>query len=389
MKNSFVAILDFGSSKITCMAASKLSESGEFIIKAVGQSAYSGFDDNAFYEPDALADSIRQAVSQVETKMDCDVREIYVGVPGAFSAIITSEASTTFHSKKKIDADDVADVVAKADIYKCDQDFTPLGGKPVYYILDGAIKSYDPVGIIASKLTALVSFSYMKKYFRNCVAPILLEMGVSKVYYVNTCEAQANYVTNAMFREGYSIIIDVGYITTNVLLCGGKGLLFAKTFALGCGYLASDLCQVLGCDFNLAMSILEKVNLNLDIQSGDAYSVNGQMVDASQTNAIVKERIGQIAEYVIKSFRMCDKPIPASTPIILTGGGLAYIRGGVDCLANQLGKPVRLYDSVNPQTKRNEYTSCYGLIFEAVKSNTNKNVFLTFLKSLGIGKGDK
>ena len=389
MKNNFVAILDFGSSKITCMAASKLSESGEFIIKAVGQSAYSGFDDNAFYEPDALADAIRQAVSQVETKMDCDVREIYVGVPGAFSAIITSEASTTFHSKKKIDADDVADVVAKADIYKCDQDFTPLGGKPVYYILDGAIKSYDPVGIIASKLTALVSFSYMKKYFRNSVAPILLEMGVSKVYYVNTCEAQANYVTNAMFREGYSIIIDVGYITTNVLLCGGKGLLFAKTFALGCGYLASDLCQVLGCDFNLAMSILEKVNLNLDIQSGDAYSVNGQMVDASQTNAIVKERIGQIAEYVIKSFRMCDKPIPASTPIILTGGGLAYIRGGVDCLANQLGKPVRLYDSVNPQTKRNEYTSCYGLIFEAVKSNTNKNVILTFLKSLGIGKGDK
>ena len=389
MKNSFVTILDFGSSKITCMAASKLSDNGEFIIKAVGQSAYSGFDDKAFYEPEALADAIKHAVSQVEAKMNCDVKEIYVGVPGAFCAMINSEASATFHSKKKIDADDVADVVAKADIYKCDQDYTSLGGKPVYYILDGAIKSYDPVGIIASKLTALVSFSFMKKYFRNTVAPILLEMGVNKVYYLNTCEAQASYVSNAMFREGYSIIIDVGYITTNVMLCGGKGLLFARTFALGCGYLASDLCQVLGCDFNFAMSILEKVNLNLDIQSGDAYAVNGQMVDASQTNAIVKERIGQIAEYVIKSFRLCDKPIPANTPIILTGGGLSYIRGGVDCLANQLGKPVRLYDSVNPQMKRNEYTSCYGLIFEAVKANTNKNVILSFLKSIGIGKGDK
>ena len=389
MKNSFVTILDFGSSKITCMAASKLSDNGEFIIKAVGQSAYSGFDDKAFYEPDALAAAIKQAVSQVETKMNCNVKEIYVGVPGAFSAMINSEASTTFHSKKKIDADDVADVVKKADIYQCGQDFTPLGGKPVYYILDGAIKSFDPVGIIASKLTALVSFSYMKKYFRNVVAPILLEMGVSKVYYLNTCEAQAAYISNAMFREGYSIIIDVGYITTNVLLCGGKGLLFARTFALGCGYLASDLCQVLGCDFNYAMSILEKVNLNLDIQSGDAYSVHGKMVDASQTNAVVKERIGQIAEYVIKSFRLCDKQIPANTPIILTGGGLAYIRGGVDCLASQLGKPVRLYDSVNPQTKRNEYTSCYGLIYEAVKTNTNKNGFLNFLKTIGLGKGDK
>ena len=389
MKNNFVTILDFGSSKITCMAASKLSENGEFIIKAVGQCAYSGFDDKAFYEPEALAGAIKQAVSQVESKMNCDVKELYVGVPGAFAAMVNSEASTTFHSKKKIDADDVADVVAKADIYRCGQEFVPLGGKAVYYVLDGAIKSYDPVGIIASKLTALVSFSYMKKYFRDTVAPILLEIGVNKVYYLNTCEAQANYISNAMFREGYSIIIDVGYITTNVLLCGGKGLLFARTFALGCGYLASDLCQVLGCDFNSAMSILEKVNLNLDIQSGDAYNVNGKIVDASQTNAVVKERIAQIAEYIIKSFRLCDKPIPANTPVILTGGGLAYIRGGVDCLATQLGKPVRLYDSVNPQTKRNEYTSCYGLIYEAIKTNVGKNGFLAFLKSLGLGKGDK
>ena len=389
MKNNFVTILDFGSSKITCMAASKLSDNGEFIIKAVGQSAYSGFDDNAFYEPNALASAIQQAVAQVETKMDCDIKEIFVGVPGAFSAMVNSEASTTFHSKKKIDNDDVSEVVAKADIYKCADDSVALGGKAVYYILDGAIKSYNPVGTIASKLTALVSFSYMKKYFRNMIAPILLEMGVSKVYYLNTCEAQASYISNAMFRDGYSIIIDVGYITTNVLLCGGNGLLFGRTFALGSGYFASDLCQVLGCDFKSAMSILEKVNLNLDTQSGDAYTVNGQTLDASQTNAIVRERIGQIAEYIVKSFRLCDKPIPASTPIILTGGGLAYIRGGVDCLSSQLGKPVRLYDSVNPQTKRNEYTSCYGLIYEAVKTNTNKNFILSFLKTIGIGKGDK
>ena len=389
MKNNFVTILDFGSSKITCMAASKVSDNGEFIIKAVGQSSYSGFDDNAFYEPEALPEAIKQAVSQVENKMDCKVKEVFVGVPGAFSAMITSEASKTFHSKKKIDADDVAEVLSNADIYKCQQESIPLGGKPVYFYLDGVMKTYEPIGSIASKLTALVSFSYMKKYFRNTVAPILLEMGVGKVYYVNTCEAQASYVANAMFRDGYSIVIDVGYITTNVLLCGGKGLLFGRTFALGAGYLASDLCQTLGCNFNMARLILDKVNLNLDIQSGDAYPVEGQMMDASQTNAVIKARIAQIAEYVKKSFRLCDKSIPSDTPIFLTGGGLSYIRGGVDCLANELGKPVILYNSVNPQTNRNEYTSCYGLISEAIKTNTPKKGFLSFLKSIGIGKGDK
>ena len=382
MKNNFVTVLDFGSGKITCMAASKISDNGEFIIKAVGQAPYSGFDDKTFYEPNLLEGAISQAITQVENKMNSKIKEIYVGVPGAFCASLTSEASATFHSKKKIDADDVAEIVSKADIYKSSDDLSPLSGKPVYFILDGAIKTLDPVGVIASKLTGLVNFSFMKKYFRNTVAPILMDNGISQVYYVNACEAQASYISSAMFREGYSIVIDIGYITTNVSLCGGKGLLFQKTFALGSGYFASDLCQVLGCDFNFAMSILEKVNLNLEVKSGDAYSIDGRMVEASQTNAVVKARIAQIADYVVKSFQMCDKDIPADTPIILTGGGLAYLRGGVDVLAQSLGKRVQLYSNVNPQTNRNEYTSTYGLIYEAIRTNKSKGGFISFLKNL-------
>lgn len=387
MKNNFVAILDFGSSKITCMAASKVSDKGEFIIKAVGQSIYNGFGDNGWYEPDTISEAVSQAISQVENKMKSRIKEIFVGVPGVFCAQTTSEASTTFHSKKKIDVDDIEEIIKKADIFKCESDYSPLGGKPVYFILDGALKMVEPVGFIASKLTGLISFSYMKNYFRNTVAPVLLEKGISKVTYINACEAQSSYISHSMYNDNYSIVIDIGHITTNVMLCGGKGLLFERTFALGSGYLASDLCQVLGCDYNFAMSILEKVNLNLEIQSGDAYSLNGRMIDAYQTNEVVKARINQIGEYVIKCFRFCDKEIPVNTPIILTGGGLAYIRGGVDCLSASLGKQVRLYDSVNAQTKRNEYTSCYGLIYESIRVEKNAGGLFSFFSKFG--KGDK
>ena len=387
MKNDFVTILDFGSSKITCMTASKVSDKGEFVIRAVGQSAYNGFNDSGWYEPETIGDAVSQAINQVENKMKCKVKEIFVGVPGAFCAEVTSEASITFHSKKKIDGDDIADIIQKADIYKCESDYTPLGGKPVYFILDGALRMVEPQGFIASKLTGLVSFSYMRNYFRDSVASALNNVGINKIFYINTCEAQASYIGHATFNDSYSIVIDIGHLTTNVSLCGGRGLLFMRTFALGSGYLASDLCQVLGCDFNFAMNVLEKVNLNLEIQTGDAYSLGGRMIDAYQTNEVVKARIAQIAEYVVKSFRYCDKDIPATTPIVLTGGGLAYIRGGIDCLSTYLGKKVKLYDSVNAQTKRNEYTSCYGLIFQAIQTEKSKGGFFSFLSK--IGKGDK
>lgn len=380
MKNNFVTILDFGTSKITCMAATKVSDDGDFVIKAVGQSAYNGFDDNAWYEPNTIKEAIENAILQVESKMKTTVKELYVGVPGAFCAVATSEASLTYRSKTKIDDNDVAEIVKKADIYGCGADFSPLGGKPVYFVIDGAIKQMDAVGSIANKLTGLVSFSYMKNYFKKTVSRALGAIGLTKVTYINACDAQARYVAQQMRTPGHCIVVDVGHLTTTVSLCGGNGLLFERAFALGSGYFAGDLCQVLGCEFNFAMAVLEKINLNLDVKQGDTYTVNGKAVDAHQTNEVIKARIGQIAQYVIKSFSYCDKEIPRTTPIVLTGGGLTYLRGGADYLSNLLCKPVKVYDSVNPQTKRNEYTSSYGLIYEAIKQNNTKRGLFSFLR---------
>ena len=379
MRNNFVAILDFGSSKITCMAATKVAGKGAFVIRAVGQCAYNGFDDEAFYEPDTISVSISDAISQVERKLGVQIKEVFVGVPGVFTSVTTSEASLSFHSKKKIDNDDIQELVRKANIFDSGADYAPMGGKAVYYVLDNALRTDDPVGIVASKLTALVSFSFMKDYFRNIVAPALLQKGVKRITYVNVCDAETQFVVQNMSQPNYCIVIDVGHLTTNFMLCGGKSLLFAKTFALGSGYLASDLCQVEGLDFPTAMSVLEKVNLSLEFREGDKYTVNGKTLDAKRTNEILKARIEQIASYIVKSFQYCDKDIPYDTPIILTGGGLTYLRGGSYALASCLGKNITVYESANPQTNRNEYTSCYGLIAEAIK-HSSQGGFFAFIR---------
>lgn len=380
MKNNFVAVLDFGSSKITCMAATKVAGKSDFIIRAVGQTTYNGFDENEWYEPDTVATAVNDAVSQVEKKIGTNVKELYVGVPGAFCATATSEASVTFHSKKKIDADDVREVVKKANIFDAGTEYSAMVGKPVYFILDGVLKTFEPIGSVASKLTALVSFSFMKNYFRNSVSTILSQRGIKKVTYLNTCDAESQFVVQNNLQTDYCIVLDIGHITSNVMLCGGKSLLFAKSFALGSGYLASDLCQVEGCDFKTAMAALEKVNLSLEFRDSDVYNVNGRAFDAKRTNEILKSRIEQIANYVIKSFQYCDREIPYNTPIVLTGGGLTYLRGGAYALSSCLGKNVTVYESANPQTNRNEYTSCYGLISEAIKNNSAKSGLFSFLR---------
>ena len=380
MKNNFVAIFRLRFKQSNLHGGNQSCRQVGFRHPCRGQSAYNGFDDNSWYEPETISFAVTDAISQVEKKMDSPIKEIFVGVPGVFCATVTSEASVTFHSKKKIDGDDIQELIKKADIFDVGSDNIPMGGKPVYFILDGALKTFDPVGSVASKLTALVSFSFMKNYFRNSVSPVLLQKGIKKVTYMNTCDAETQFIAQTMGLTDYCIVVDVGHITTNVMLSGGKSLLFSRTFSLGSGYLASDLCQVEGCEYKVAMATLEKINFSLEFREGDTYNVNGVALDAKRTNEILKARIGQIADYIIKSFQYCDKEIPYNTPVILTGGGLTYLRGGAYVLSTFLGKNVKVYESANPQTNRNEYTSCYGLLAEAIKNNGARSSIFAFLR---------
>ena len=81
----------------------------------------------------------------------------------------------------------------------------------------------------------------------------------------------------------------------------------------------------------------------MEVQSGDTYLVGDKTIDACQTNDIIRARIGQIADYVIKSFGMCDKDIPTNTDVILTGGG-SQLRGIDERIGKETGLSVNVID---------------------------------------------
>lgn len=377
MKNNFFTVLDFGSSKITAMAATKVGN--DFVIKAVGQADYNGFDENGWYEPEHLSHVVSVAINQVQEKIGSKIKQIVVGVPGNFCTVATGEATTAYASKKKIDSVDVNDIVEKANIF-ANTAGKVVGKTAVYYLLDGAIKTYDPMGSIAQRLTGLVCYSFMDKQFESSVTDALNACGINKITFTSVCENQARYVAANRNVNGHAIVIDIGHITSNVMLLGGNSLLFTKTFALGSGYIASDLYSVLGISFETATALLSKINLKLEFKQGDTYKVGTTSCESYKTNEIVKARIEQFADYIKKCFAYCDKEIPSDTPIILTGGGLTYLQGGAEWLSYYLGKRVHVYTNANPQTNHNEYTSCYGLLqYANTLKQSNRGLF-SFLK---------
>lgn len=372
MKQDFFAVLDIGSSKITCMAANSIA-GGEFVIRAVGQAEYDGFDSNGWYEPDKVGDSIRSAIEQVQAKTQSRIKKLIVGVPANFCYLSLGEASVGYRDKKRITVADAQDVCQRANSFDNNEQRKYISCSPLYYYLDGTIKVFDPVGAQAQRLSVVVSVSFMNTQFERTVMDALNRLGIKNIQFANTAELQSKFVSRTNSVNGYAIVIDVGYITISVMLTCSRGLMFVKSFALGRGYIASDLHSVLDISYNQSLELLDKIRLNLELRADDAYSLNnGVNVDAIKANEIVKARIEQFANYIIRCFDACDVEIPAATPVILTGGGITYLRGAADCLSEFLGKEVQVYSSNNPQTNRNEYTSTYGLLQFGVEQENNK-----------------
>ena len=93
MKNTVTAI-DFGTSKIVALVAETSGRQRCDIIGA-GFSAYSGFADGQWNEPNALNEAISNAVHEAETQSHTRVREVNVGVPGEFTRVYAVETSVT------------------------------------------------------------------------------------------------------------------------------------------------------------------------------------------------------------------------------------------------------------------------------------------------------
>ena len=85
----------------------------------------------------------------------------------------------------------------------------------------------------------------MDSKFEKSVTEALNACGINRISFTSVCEHQARYVSANRTVNGHAIVIDIGHITSNVMLLGGDSLLFAKTFALGSGYIASDLYSLL------------------------------------------------------------------------------------------------------------------------------------------------
>lgn len=360
-----VAILDFGSSKVTVLIAER-GVNNTFNIKGTGEIEYAGYYEGKFLEPEKVKLAVGLAINNAETTARSRITKLYVGVPGEFLTVACREAQITFPKKKKINESDVAELFFAGDPFKKSVTHTVINNTPIYFTLDDNRRIIEPRGMSSSKLGGYVSYSLAENNFLDFVEEMLDDLGIRSTKYISSPLAESLMLFEPETRDRYAILVDCGHISTNVMLVRGDGLLFLNSFSMGGGHITGDLSQCLKISFYQAESLKRKVVLSLMADESDFYEIAGKdyMIpfSAKTTNEIVGERINLIASFITKCFNRCEYDFPDYIPIYLTGGGLSYIKGARDYLSKRLGRKVEIVSPPVPGLNRPHFSTALGVL---------------------------
>lgn len=333
----------------------------------MGECNYAGFSEGEWLEPEQLSMAVGMAISNAETNSRTKIRHLYIGVPGEFCRCVCRNVNLSLNKKRKITDADVDALHEQGDTFKLRSDLTLINSQPIYYTIDDERRLIQPVGLSSSKLGGFISYIFAETDFIEFVDKIMEDVGIESSEYVCSMFAETMFLFDCVERDRWVVLIDVGYITTNVVVARGDGIVSMYNFSLGGGYITGDLATALDIPFAQAESLKQKIVLSLNMSDEDVYSVNTsrdavENFPAKTVNEIATARIKVIAQTIEKCLSECQYDFPEYIPYYLTGGGLSYMKGARDALSKFLSKPVQTVAPSLPQFNRPHMSSSLGLL---------------------------
>lgn len=372
MAKKYTTIVDIGSSSIVTLIGER-GINNSFKVLGKGESTYDGFSNGKFFDPATIKNVIAMSISNAEQSSGLKVTEVFVGVPGEFCNCICKDISIDLGRRRKIKDTDTFTLLNRG--VKKHPTYSTINHSAIYYTLDDGKRVIYPIGKATKMLTGKICYIMAENNFLDFISGILNEIGIKNVVFIASNLAEMIYLLDPAVRDRYAILLDIGYLTTNVMVGQGDGLLFLNSFSLGGGHITGDLYQVLKIPFAQAESLKHKIVLNWQPTENDTYEVMGKefvaTYSARAANEITEARLEIIAGYIQKCLSRCQYEFPDYLPIYITGGGVSYIKGVKDFLARKLGRKVQVITPGLAHSERPDLSSEISLLDVAISQTEN------------------
>ena len=373
------AVVDFGTSKIVTLVA----ESGSYHrcdIIGAGTVPYDGFMDGEWNAPTLVSQAIQDSIAEAEAQSHRRIREVYVGVPGEFSRVYVIETQVQLQgADPRVTPADVERVFIQAT-----EEVQPLRGaiihrSPAWFMVDEGKKTMEPVDMKCSTLRAMVSFIVADQFFLNDVSNRMAQLGLTVKGFYSTPMGEALLFLTPEDRDRTAVLVDVGYLSTEVMTVEGDALIFHKVLPVGGAHITLDLVTGLEAPMAQCEQIKRGYVFNTSGEDKQEAAEGGEAFTHEQVARVLEPRVDEIAEMIQDCIDHSGVRLGSWSNIYLTGGGIAPMNGGRVYLSNQLGRAVRQPAAKTAKLNSPIYSSALGLVdlvFETLESSEEENSLL-------------
>lgn len=373
-----VAIMDFGTSKITVLIGSR-GINNSICVEGIGISEYDGYCAGDWLGNSGPAFAIEQAIKTAETRASVDIHKLYIGVPCDFSECFVKDVSIAVNKRRKITEADVEALQNVGNDFVTDGELQLVNVEPVYYALEDNHKLIAPVGMPSGKLAGRISYMFARTDFIRLVTAAVNAAGVEEVEFVSQPLAELLFLFDGYKRDRCVTLVDIGALCTSVIVGQGDGVCRQYFFPWGGDKITCDLAAAYEIPYDEADKLKRKVVLSLDpdfkskpmkgpeiTQTEYVIEVDNEehSFPVSKTNDIVKNEIKKFVRYVEKTLKVCDYKYPEYMPLYITGGGLNHIRGAVQFVSSEIRRDVEAVrpNIPMPELDKPEHSSVLGLM---------------------------
>ena len=344
MMKKATAVLDFGTSKVLVLLAEE-SAYQKVTITSAGMAQYDGFMNGEWNAPSDVSDAIASAVEAAEKKVGTHIKEVYVGVPGEFVRVYVIESSVALQGADP--------KVTSADVEKLQRQATemldrPTGvivhRSPAWFKVDGGQKTLEPVDQKGSMLEGMIGFVLADQFFINDVTERLKELGIEVRGFFSTSVGEAMQMIPFEERDHTAILVDVGYLSTEVMAVEGDALIWQKVLPVGGAHITLDLTYGLEKPFDMCEKIKRGYTFNAPKNAQiEVQGENGQMESFSgeQVSMIIDARVDEMLEMIDDAVKKSGIRLGNWSNVYFTGGGLMPMGGARVYAAGKLARNVR------------------------------------------------
>ena len=375
--------LDVGTSKVRCVVGEP-SEDGKMNVVGIGEAESRGLRRGIVTTTEAVAESIKKAVSEAERVSGLEIQTATVNLSGEhFRGENKSGVVAVAGMGREITEEDMERAVESASAMQLPTGWEIINRLPQEFIIDGQDGIIEPVGMTGARLESLVHIVISPSAGRQNLAKAVNRAGLEVEQMILEPLAAAESTLTDDDKEYGCAVVNIGAEITSLMIFGRGAVQHTSVFPFGSMHFTKDIAV------GLRVSIPEADKIKHDYGCVASYLMSdGERqeiievtpVGRTETRSLSKEilcdimqpRAIELLQHVAADAAQTNAQI--SSGVVLTGGG-SLVRGMVEIAEQVFDAPTRLgfleteyFGGLAEEVQSPEWTVACGLALSSMRS---------------------